>query len=538
MLHGAGCYWINRILNAGKPIFLWVQESEQKTLLIWIVMSIFNAILCFVVIRTVMNRIPARLMGSLPFQHWVPENRSFWSWKQYPYQPDSQVRLRPLGIKITRIFMGITIFAAVLLVVVNAIVYQENTFENYESIAMKYADMAASQVMENQIDAIVSENGDRMMTYEFMKRRLDAFVEQNEFITFVYVYQIILSEEGIPKIRVIYDSDPYGNGFGDVFDTDEEYYDSLRDPLADFYSNETIGPTVSNGEWGWLMSVYKPVFNARGEKKAYVGIDLSMDDIMAGILEIILKISSLTVMTFIFLNALLYSSIRGMVGNPVRRLDALTRYFRDSQETEIDRSNPIRTGDEFENLYDTMLSAQELILEKNRQSAEYTETIRQLAYKDELTGVKNMTSYEQKVSELEAEIQDSAAEFAVVMVDMNDLKQLNDQLGHEKGNIAIQRMCKAICRIYGHSPVYRIGGDEFAVILEGADYRNRDVLTRVLSRHAIRRNLEGPAPWNEVALSYGMSVYDAKADSCYSDVYNRADQAMYEKKRELKKASE
>ena len=95
----------------------------------------------------------------------------------------------------------------------------------------------------------------------------------------------------------------------------------------------------------------------------------------------------------------------------------------------------------------------------------YVGAMQKQAYQDELTAVKNVAAYDRKVYDLNQKIAAGQAAFAVVMIDLNQLKEVNDRFGHEKGNIALQSLCQAVCHIYKHSPVYRIGGDEFVVIL-------------------------------------------------------------------------
>lgn len=125
------------------------------------------------------------------------------------------------------------------------------------------------------------------------------------------------------------------------------------------------------------------------------------------------------------------------------------------------------------------------------------------------------------------------AAFAVVMVDLNQLKDVNDRFGHEKGNIALQRLCQAVCRIYKHSPVYRIGGDEFVVILEGEDYDHRDALFEKVRAFEHIRDLSAAQTWTQLAASVGMAVYDKTRDTAYRAVFNRADTKMYEQKQHL-----
>ena len=56
------------------------------------------------------------------------------------------------------------------------------------------------------------------------------------------------------------------------------------------------------------------------------------------------------------------------------------------------------------------------------------------------------------------------------MVDLNYLKRINDSYGHDKGNVALVKLSGIICNIFKHSPVFRVGGDEFIIILMGEDF--------------------------------------------------------------------
>jgi diguanylate cyclase (GGDEF)-like protein len=86
--------------------------------------------------------------------------------------------------------------------------------------------------------------------------------------------------------------------------------------------------------------------------------------------------------------------------------------------------------------------------------------------------VQNKRAYDHEVSRLNEEIESDPqhAKFGIVMVDLNDLKKMNDVYGHEKGDMGITILCAVVCSIFKYSAVFRIGGDEFAVILEGDDY--------------------------------------------------------------------
>ena len=121
-----------------------------------------------------------------------------------------------------------------------------------------------------------------------------------------------------------------------------------------------------------------------------------------------------------------------------------------------------------------------------------------------------------------------ACHFGIVMCDVNDLKQINDIRGHSFGDEAIQRASRMICEVYDHSPVFRVGGDEFVVILEGRDYDERDILLQKLREESIANKQSRSGP----VVACGMAVYE-QGDS-FESAFQRADQKMYENKRELK----
>ena len=123
--------------------------------------------------------------------------------------------------------------------------------------------------------------------------------------------------------------------------------------------------------------------------------------------------------------------------------------------------------------------------------------------------------------------------FGIVMADVNSLKAINDLYGHDKGDEFIKGACKIICDTYSHSSIYRIGGDEFVVLLQGRDYANRDHLIRVARDifDVIMHDIEKKA-WNRYSMALGMSVWEEGDD--FDKVFSRADQNMYEEKAKIK----
>ena len=156
---------------------------------------------------------------------------------------------------------------------------------------------------------------------------------------------------------------------------------------------------------------------------------------------------------------------------------------------------------------------------------------------DALTHVKNKGAFEKMEKELQDQIDNGAVkpEFAIGVFDCDSLKIINDKYGHDKGDEYLKAACNTISNVFKHSPVFRIGGDEFAVILRKDDYLNMDTLSKQFDIVAETNNASAAVePWDYVCISKGFAVYDPERDSTVTDVLRRADKLMYENKRERK----
>ena len=152
-----------------------------------------------------------------------------------------------------------------------------------------------------------------------------------------------------------------------------------------------------------------------------------------------------------------------------------------------------------------------------------------LASQDSLTGVRNRTAYDIDLEQLQKKLASGEQkEAGIVMVDVNWLKETNDQLGHSAGDELLKSVSNVVCGIYKHSPVYRIGGDEFAVILSFHDLRIRDKLMDMAKSTASKTRFG-------VSFAIGMAVFEAN-DKSFDDTIKRADDAMYQNKKEIKDA--
>lgn len=157
------------------------------------------------------------------------------------------------------------------------------------------------------------------------------------------------------------------------------------------------------------------------------------------------------------------------------------------------------------------------------------------AFQDKLTGLYNATAFQARKIEMDAQIhKHEPLSFGLVMLDVNGLKSINDTYGHERGNLTLQASSQAMCDVYQHSLIYRVGGDEFCIIVQGEDLKHWDECWQKLQPCLRCRKLSGPAPWNQVAIAAGHTRYDPKKDTNFVQVFNRADDLMYQNKRNIK----
>ena len=152
------------------------------------------------------------------------------------------------------------------------------------------------------------------------------------------------------------------------------------------------------------------------------------------------------------------------------------------------------------------------------------------ARRDGLTGIKNKTAYTEFENKLNRQIQSGeGVEFAIAICDVNGLKEINDTRGHIVGDEYIKAASRLVCDTFRHSPVFRVGGDEFVAILRGGDFEIREKLQNSFAETVKQNAADG-----KVVMACGISIYDKTCDQSVTDVFKRADALMYQNKVSLK----
>ncbi|MCR5332151.1 MAG: diguanylate cyclase [Lachnospiraceae bacterium] len=152
-----------------------------------------------------------------------------------------------------------------------------------------------------------------------------------------------------------------------------------------------------------------------------------------------------------------------------------------------------------------------------------------MANTDSLTGIRNKHAYANSEDNINQGIREGRIDrLAMVVCDINGLKYVNDTQGHAAGDKLIRDASALICEYFSHGSVFRIGGDEFVVLLQGVGY---DTMEEVVD--AFNRKAEANIAARDVVVSIGCSKLES-SDKQLNDVFERADRMMYERKQVLK----
>ena len=324
-----------------------------------------------------------------------------------------------------------------------------------------------------------------------------------------------------------------------VYDVNKQV---LTDPETGF------PPYVTNTEgYGWLVTAAVPVHDDAGNLVCYAATDISMNEIKEYQQNAMAMLILLEVAVALVIALLIISAINRSIIKPINELsNAAAGFYREESTHHSSFSSlDIRTGDEIESLSESMKQMERdindnianilTLTDELDESRDEAIQLTELARKDVLTGVRNKLAYDEEIKKLGKELAKGEKKIGLAVFDLDDLKRINDTYGHEKGDVAISLMAAKICRVYAHSPVFRIGGDEFVVVLRNTDYEHayelREEFQSELNKFRNDTELE---PWERISASEGIALYDDRTDKSIDDLFRRADSDMYNRKRAAK----
>jgi len=439
-------------------------------------------------------------------------------------------------------------------------IYRSDMISRYQNYAGDAIDFIASQIDGDDLEKCIA-SGEKSEAYDALQHLMDEFKETHDLL---YLYAVLPLKKEPPDnmMDVIaattayereYEADELtdlGNLTGDLYPADvaAEYIARMdHDASVSYFRNDT--------EFGETYTAIRPVLNGKGEPIAVLCADIEISALRSAAES---YGRSAGIAMLVFLAAALFIVnvwIKKRISGPIEKLQKSAGEFEDkcrkrADPSELTMNDPeIHTGDEIESLSQSIISmvgdvkayAADL-LEKDREirkkegeissMREYVSQLDELAYQDSLTGAGNKAAYEKAAQKLNSDIHAGNVDFGIVMCDMNYLKRINDNYGHDKGNLYIQNMYRLLRTVFKSSTVFRIGGDEFAVIVQGEELTHCDELIDRLKKLMTEGTQEADLePWQKISTAIGFARHEA--DDRVEDVFRKADASMYEEKRKM-----
>ena len=447
--------------------------------------------------------------------------------------------------------------------------------ETYKKVASDISASAALTVdvedvkdLKTTIDARVEASTTYPLAEESTQEELDAYYVQFQDIedtaTFIRTKEFLgkfvkTNEDFLDCLYIQYPHKDETHEFVVyLVDTDETetackpgYLDPIHDDSMSMLTNPKArieSHIIKTDRYGQLMIAGAPIMDG-DNVVAYVMADITMETIRARQSGSILRLFLYMLVTLLLLGVIGTIWVSLWMISPLQKLtNAAKEYDGDKPKETHDKIQAldINTHDEIGDLAESFKSMENDVYERymelldtNHQliaSREETKKMEMLANQDGLTGVHNKIAYNSEVARINKQIEDGEKiEFAIVMVDLNYLKDTNDSFGHDTGDVALIKLATMICDEFKHSPVYRVGGDEFVAICRGRDYQKVENHVEQLKRDIAKAKKSAEVHDGEhISAAVGYSSFKPGKDKTVDDVFKRADQAMYENKRELK----
>ena len=269
-----------------------------------------------------------------------------------PYvNPQHKLFKRSLLRKVVFIVIVAEILLGALASITGFILYKQVSIGKFTDIAHGLTEAASVVIDAERVDEFI-EQGRNAPGYRDIEKRLYKIREGFPQAQYLYVYKIL--EDGCHVVfdLISKDGEP-GSEPGEVVAFDP----SFKPYLPNLFKGEAIEPIISDDQYGWLLTVYKPLQNKEGKTVAYVAADISMGEIVYDQAKFFIKLLSMFFgLSIIIMSIVLELANRGIV-HPLNRMSSAAIHFaynleqgRENSLTELDTLN-IHTSDEIEHLY-------------------------------------------------------------------------------------------------------------------------------------------------------------------------------------------
>ncbi len=352
-------------------------------------------------------------------------------WQQTPLTKEevkavrkSKNRRVSLRTKILLLLVVACVSIGAVAMIISMILYRNYSIDDYYRTAESTVNLEIGVIDPEKIDEYI-EKGDSSQEYREVERRLYSIKESSKDINYIYVYKIL--EDGCHVVFDLDTEDVEGEEPGAVVEFDKSFEKKIDALLA----GKEIDPIITDDTYGWLVTVYKPIYNKAGECVCYAAADISMDVVKSNEYSFLAKLLSLFLGFFSLILAVgLWISEYNIVF-PVNTMALSASAFaydnEESLEENVSRIEKLKimTGDEIENLYNAFTKTTENNVRYVNVLNEKTETIAQM--QDALIIVL-ADMVENRDEETGDHIRKTAAYTRIIMESLMELGYYTDQL--------------------------------------------------------------------------------------------------------------
>ena len=388
---------------------------------------------------------------------------------------------------------------------------------------LSVANTAAAQIDGDMLESISAED---VGTDEF-KQIADTLsnilnVQQDSDIKYIYATK----KEGDHFVFTV-DPDPVAPGaYGE-----QVVYTPTQDKAWEGVA--AVDQATFEDKWGRFYTAWSPVRNSSGKVIGLIGVDFFPEWYDEQVLKhtvLVIVFTSLSVIV----GALIMLLQTGQLKRRIRTLNSeLSLLSSDVEKLSYEISlgrGPEKAHGEIPSLNagaDNIEILGNKIRVMQKQLREYMEYLNERAYTDPMTGVGNKTAYLEYIKDITRQINEGVASFAVVVFDINSLKNTNDNYGHECGDRIICDAAACIKKVFEGNAIFRIGGDEFIAILGAITEEELKTKFVDLDAEVEDFNLNRKRYAMSLSFSRGGAIYHPGRDYDYKEVFKRADEAMY-----------
>lgn len=349
--------------------------------------------------------------------------------------------------------------------------------------------------------------------------------QKDMYIPYIYITRL---ENGHQVFIVDPDIDSPGE-YG------EEVVYTPSQPIA-WAGQAMVDEEPYSDEWGTYYTAWSPVKDSGGRVVGLVGVDFEVSQITEEINDSLILIISTTVVllalciTFFVLYSTRVRRRTEQLGEEINDLSFnLKTMFNEIEGIEKDSATDDSTEDSSGR--DFMRYVHNKTIAMTKRLRKHMDYMDQQANIDFLTKTYNTRAYSAEKIKRDDEIKNGTADFAVAIFDINGLKKINDNMGHECGDLLITSAADVLKKTFATNKIYRIGGDEFTVIIPGATEKSIELEFGLLDLELERKNNSLGIDVT-LAMAKGYSIFDKEKDKEFKDVFVRADQNMYTDKKQ------